>query len=166
MMWSFKYIVSFLYFLSVFLKLCQSKSDLIEHLPGLHQKPKFRQYSGYLDATEGRHLFYWFVESQKNPFKDPVVLWLNGGPGTSSLLGFFTENGPFRVLPNGQTVTYDKYSWNSLANILYIESPAGVGFSYSENNDYRTNDDETLKFNYEALNNFFEKYPQKNPYPC
>jgi cathepsin A (carboxypeptidase C) len=159
-MWSFKYIVSFLYFLSAFLSLCESKSDLIERLPGLHPNPKFRQYSGYLNATEGTHLFYWFIESQKNPSKDPVVLWLNGGPGVSSLMGLFTENGPFRVLPNGRTVTYDKYSWNSLANVLYIESPAGVGFSYSEKNDYRTSDDETLKFNYEALNDFFKKYPQ------
>jgi cathepsin A (carboxypeptidase C) len=96
------------------------ESDLIESLPGLDPKPKFRQYSGYLNATEGRHFFYWFFESQNNPSNDPVVLWLNGGPGCSSLLGLFTENGPFRVLPNGRTVIYDEYSWNSLANVLYI----------------------------------------------
>ncbi len=151
---------SFLYYLSIFLSLYALETDLIESLPGLDLKPKFRQYSGYLNATEGRHLFYWFFESQKNTSEDAVVLWLNGGPGLSSLVGLFEENGPFRVLPNGLTVTYDEYSWNSLANILYIESPAGVGFSYSDNNDYRISDDETLNFNYEALNDFFKKYPQ------
>jgi cathepsin A (carboxypeptidase C) len=144
----------------VFLSLCESRSDLIEKLPGIHRRLKFRQYSGYLEATEGRHLFYWFFESQKNPSRDPVILWLNGGPGYSSLMALFTENGPFRVLPNGRTVTYDKYSWNSIANVLYIESPAGVGFSYSDNNDYQTSDDESLKYNYEALKDFFKKYPK------
>ncbi len=142
------------------MRLCQSKSDLIKHLPGLHSRPEFRQYSGYLNATEGRHLFYWFTESQNNPYNDPVVLWLNGDPGTSSLLGFFEENGPFRVIPNGRTVICDEYSLNSFANVLYNESPPGVGFSYCENNDYRTSDDETLKYNYKGLNDFFKKYPQ------
>jgi cathepsin A (carboxypeptidase C) len=156
----FNYIVSILYFLSHFQSLIASKSDEIISLPGLYPSPDFKQYSGYLDATQGRHLFYWFVESQNNPSKDPVVLWLNGGPGGSSLYGLFTENGPFRVLPDGKTLTYDEHSWNSLANILYLESPAGAGFSYSDNNDYRTSDDQTLKFNYEALKDFFKKYPK------
>jgi cathepsin A (carboxypeptidase C) len=160
MMSFFKYIVSFLCFLSIFLCLCESKSDLIERLPGLGIKPKFHQYSGYLNATEGRHLFYWFLESQRDPSKDPVVLFLNGGPGISSLYGLFAENGPFRVLPSGRSVTYDPYSWNSVANVLYVDTPAGVGFSYSDDHDYRTNDDESLKFNYEALKDFFKKYPQ------
>jgi cathepsin A (carboxypeptidase C) len=47
-----------------------------------------------------------------------------------------------------------------LAKVLYVDSPVGVGFSYSDNNDYQTSDDETLKFIYEALNDFFKKYPQ------
>jgi cathepsin A (carboxypeptidase C) len=47
-----------------------------------------------------------------------------------------------------------------VANVLYVDTPAGVGFSYSDNNDYQTNDDESLKFNYEALKDFFKKYPQ------
>ncbi len=143
-----------------FLSLYALESDLIESLPGLDPKHKFRQYSGYLNATEGRHLFYWFFESQKNPSEDAVVLWLNGGPGSSSLEALFTQTEPFRVLPNGRRVTYDEYSWNSVSNVLYVDSPAGVGFSYSENNDYQTSDDETLKFIYKALNDFFEKYPQ------
>jgi carboxypeptidase C (cathepsin A) len=71
-------------------------------------------------------------------------------------MALFTENRPFRVLPNRQTITYDEYSW--IANALYIESPAGVGFSYSDNNDYQITDDESLKYNNEALKNFFKKF--------
>ncbi len=154
----FNCIVSILYFLNLFQSLFASNSDEIKYLPGLYPSPDFKQYSGYLDATQGRRLFYWFVESRNKPSKDPVVLWLNGGPGGSSLYGLFKENGPFRVLPDGKTLTYDEHSWNSLANVLYIESPTGVGFSYSDNYDYQTNDDQTLKFNYEALKHFFKKF--------
>jgi cathepsin A (carboxypeptidase C) len=159
-MWGFKYLVSFLYFLIAFLSLHALESDLIESLPGLDPKPKFRQYSGYLNATEGRHLFYWLFESQRNPAEDPLILWLNGGPGCSSLEGLFTENGPYRVSPDGTELSYDEYSWNSLANVLYLESPAGVGFSYQDNNDYKSNDFDTFKFNFEALKQFFVKFPQ------
>jgi cathepsin A (carboxypeptidase C) len=156
----FKYFLSFIYFLNAFISLYALESDLIESLPGLDPKPKFLQYSGYLNATEGRHLFYWFIESQKSPAEDPLILWLNGGPACSSLEGLFLENGPYRVSPDGTKLTYDEYSWNSLANVLYLESPAGVGFSYQDNNEYKSNDFDTLKFNFEALKQFFVKFPQ------
>jgi cathepsin A (carboxypeptidase C) len=134
-------------------------TDEIHSLPGLAVKSKFRQYSGYLNATNRRHFHYWFVESQKDPQKDPVILWLNGGPGCSSLGGFWTENGPYRVKSDGKTLFEDPYSWNNLGNILYLESPAGVGYSYQENNDLKTDDIQTAKDNYLALKNFFEKFP-------
>jgi cathepsin A (carboxypeptidase C) len=54
-------------------------TDEIHSLPGLAVKSKFRQYSGYLNATNGRYFHYWFVESQKDPQNDPVILWLNSG---------------------------------------------------------------------------------------
>lgn len=54
--------------------------DEVISLPGLSFKPKFRHYSGYLDSVNKTHLHYWFFESQ-NSTSDPVVLWLNGGPG-------------------------------------------------------------------------------------
>lgn len=71
-----------------------------------------------------------------------MVLWLNGGPGCSSLDGFLTEHGPFLIQGDGVTLEYNPYSWNLIANMLYIESPAGVGFSYSDDKMYVTNDTE------------------------
>ena len=118
-------------------------TDEIQSLPGLKQKPSFKQYSGYLSGGEDVYLHYWFVESQSNPKKDPVLLWLNGGPGCSSLTGFFTENGPIRVQSDGKTVTLDKNSWNTLANVLYLESPVGVGYSYYNKNKTFNNTDDT-----------------------
>uniref|UniRef100_A0A3P8X1X6 Carboxypeptidase n=1 Tax=Cynoglossus semilaevis TaxID=244447 RepID=A0A3P8X1X6_CYNSE len=118
-------------------------ADEINFLPGLHKQPNFRHYSGYLNVADGKHLHYWFVESQNDPSSDPVVLWLNGGPGCSSLDGLLTEHGPYLI-----------------ANMLYLESPAGVGFSYSDNKNYTTNDNEVSMNNYLALKKFFQLFPE------
>ena len=58
--------------------LSEPKEDLIINLPGLTWNIDYKMYSGYLDLSNGHHLFYWFTESVNNPQKDPVVLWLNG----------------------------------------------------------------------------------------
>lgn len=134
--------------------------DEIKSLPGLSSQPPWKQYSGYLDATGTKHLHYWFVESSNNPSTDPVVLWMNGGPGCSSDLGLLTEHGPFRVMRDGKTVVYNKYSWNQVANMLYLEAPAGVGFSYADDKNYTTDDDLVSLDNYVALQNFFKKFPE------
>ncbi|THG16054.1 hypothetical protein TEA_005589 [Camellia sinensis var. sinensis] len=92
----------------------------------------FQQFSGYVtvDDKKQKSLFYYFVEAEFDPFSKPLVLWLNGGPGCSSLgVGAFSENGPFR--PNRQVLVKNEYSWNREANMLYLETPVGVGFSYS-----------------------------------
>jgi len=73
------------------------EKDEVVILPGLKFQPSFKHYSGFLNGSDTRKLHYWFVESQNSPKVDPLVLWLNGGPGCSSLLGLLTENGPFQV---------------------------------------------------------------------
>jgi len=123
----------------------------------------FDMYSGYLTVNEshGRNMFYWFVESQSKPSVDPLVLWLNGGPGCSSLGGLMTENGPFWINKDGATLQTNPYSWNRIANVLYLESPSGVGFSTSNTSaDYTTGDDKTAMDSYLFLLKFFEKFPQ------
>ncbi|KAF9623000.1 hypothetical protein IFM89_035981 [Coptis chinensis] len=119
---------------SFYMKVVQSSlslNDRITMLPGQPQV-SFQQFSGYVtvDEKKQRALFYYFVEAEMNPASKPLVLWLNGGPGCSSLgVGAFSENGPFR--PSGEILVRNEYSWNREANMLYLETPVGVGFSFS-----------------------------------
>uniref|UniRef100_A0A8C5AKP5 Carboxypeptidase n=1 Tax=Gadus morhua TaxID=8049 RepID=A0A8C5AKP5_GADMO len=136
------------------------QGDEVVYLPGLGKQAAFKQYSGYLTIANNKHLHYWFVESQLNPAKDPVVLWLNGGPGCSSLDGMLTEHGPFLIQDDGVSLEYNPYSWNKISNMLYLESPVGVGFSYSKDKNYVTNDTEVSMNNYLALKQFFKLFPE------
>ncbi|XP_011086871.1 serine carboxypeptidase-like 45 [Sesamum indicum] len=140
-----------------------SVADRISQLPG-QPRVSFQQFSGYVnvDEKEERALFYYFVEAETDPASKPLVLWLNGGPGCSSLgVGAFSENGPFRPSGNAALVR-NEYSWNKEANILYLESPIGVGFSYSVNSSsYEgVNDKITARDNLVFLQNWFLKFPQ------
>ncbi|KAK0150055.1 Lysosomal protective protein [Merluccius polli] len=156
---SARHLSMFVFALLAVCTLAQYGPDEVKVLPGMAFKPNYRQWSGYLQAGPGKFLHYWFVTSQRDPLKDPLVLWLNGGPGCSSLDGFLSENGPFHVHDDGHTLYENKFSWNKVANILYLEAPAGVGYSYSDNKNYTTNDDLVADDNYLALQNFFVKFP-------
>ncbi|KIJ17963.1 hypothetical protein PAXINDRAFT_167613 [Paxillus involutus ATCC 200175] len=87
-------------------------------------------YTGYIDV-EARHLFFYFFESRNDPATDDVIFWTNGGPGCSSSLGLFMELGPCRVLTE-DGATYHPESWNTNANIFFVDQPIGVGFSYAD----------------------------------
>ncbi|KAG0713838.1 Lysosomal protective protein [Chionoecetes opilio] len=136
-------------------------ADEITHLPGLTHDIAFKHYSGYLLGDTGKHLHYWFVESSRDPVGDPVVLWMNGGAGCSSMEGLLAELGPYLINPDGKTLKKNPYAWNTMANVLFLEAPACVGLSYDDHNECSTGDDETSMSNYLALQDFFtNKFPE------
>ena len=145
--------------------LCNSakQADLVVNLPGLPDVPNFDMYSGFLDVpnSKGKSLHYIFVESQNNPTTDPLLLWLNGGPGCSSMDGFIYEHGPYVFSGNGTTLERNIYSWNTNANVIYLEAPAGVGFSIMGDisNNYTT-DLITAQDNLLALLQWFKEFPE------
>ncbi|XP_057801626.1 serine carboxypeptidase-like 20 isoform X2 [Salvia miltiorrhiza] len=122
--------------------------SLVRSLPGFKGTFPSKHYSGYV-TLEGNHppknLFYYFVVSERSPAHDPLVLWLNGGPGCSSFDGFVYEHGPFNFEASkggGLPVLHlNPYSWSKVASIIYLDSPVGVGFSYSANTSYYVNGD-------------------------
>ncbi|CDO77360.1 hypothetical protein BN946_scf184787.g9 [Trametes cinnabarina] len=94
-------------------------------------------------------MWFWFFEARHSPNTAPFTLWINGGPGTSSMEGVFQENGPCHVNADGETTVLNPYSWNNLSNstlivsppssfpqcltftlVIYIDQPIGTGFSY------------------------------------
>jgi len=118
-------------------------------------------------------LHYWLIESERDPTKDPIALWLNGGPGSSSLIGLFTENGQLATndlsLTENTTATpvlfYNPYSWSQSASVLYLEQPAGVGFSYCDGGSgtpvhCSNNDTSTAEDAYDFLVEWFKAYPE------
>ncbi|KAK2596159.1 carboxypeptidase C [Conoideocrella luteorostrata] len=118
-----------------------------------------KQYSGYLDDDDtDKHLFYWFFESRSNPSKDPVVLWLNGGPGCSSFIGLFDELGPSTIPNSDLKPVSNPYSWNSNANVIFIDQPVNTGYSYS-NNRTKTSP-AAAKDIYALLTLFFHEFPE------
>lgn len=95
-----------------------------------------------------------------NPSTDPVAFWTNGGPGCSGLLGFLTEQGPFRANKD-MSLKMNPFAWNQRTNMVFIEAPCGVGFSYSDNeDDYKTDDAQTAKDNFELIQQFMKRFPE------
>jgi len=137
------------------------ENDRIYKLPGVSRMPKYAMYSGYLDSNNTNHVFYWLVECN-DPTSKNLIIWFNGGPGCSSLDGFFYENGPLMFDKYTGRLNKNKYSWNKLGNIVYLESPIGAGFSYSDDADYlhSLNDDNTAELNYKTIQNLLLKYPK------
>ncbi|EKM57659.1 uncharacterized protein PHACADRAFT_138896 [Phanerochaete carnosa HHB-10118-sp] len=92
---------------------------------------KAQQYSGYLDIADEKHLFFWFFEARHEPENAPLMLWLNGGPGASSIAsGLLFENGPCRFNASSGRVVDNPFGWNEKVNIIYLDQPVGTGFSY------------------------------------
>jgi Serine carboxypeptidase len=138
-----------------------------------------KQISGYMDLKgskydengEDKHLFFWMFEkrgsspqennNKEEPVSDadiPFVVWLTGGPGCSSTLALLTENGPCTVNDDGRTTTVNPYSWTEAAHVLWLDQPAGVGYSYGADDD--SNEDMVAEDAYWFLQAFFKTYPQ------
>lgn len=151
---------------------------------------KVRSYAGHvhIDSTmypgNKNHLFYWFFESQTcSPHvavKDqqelvsetPLIIWLNGGPGASSLLGLFLENGPFTIGDDATgTISVTPNSWNQEAHVVYWDQPIGTGYSYTDDppdkkpREYVCDEEALSQMFWEGLREFFTLYGEYKDCP-
>ncbi|CUA72246.1 hypothetical protein RSOLAG22IIIB_00911 [Rhizoctonia solani] len=104
----------------------KENTGVCETTPGVYQA------SGYADLTASQSMWFWFFAARNNPDTAPLSIWLNGGPGSSSMIGLFQEMGPCRINPDGASVSRNPYSWNEYSNMLFIDQPIGVGYSHGE----------------------------------
>ena len=130
-------------------------------VPGDFCDPASKSLSGYFGVTGSKYdrdhskqYFYWFFErrsqsmlstesgdSSDDDEEIPLVIWLNGGPGCSSLLGLLLENGPCLINDDGRSTRLNPYSWTEEAHVLYLDQPAFAGYSYGDG--YDDSEDET-----------------------
>jgi cathepsin A (carboxypeptidase C) len=143
--------------------------DLVARLPEMDTST-FAMYSGFIPIpSSSKRLHFLLAESQGDWKTDPLIIWFNGGPGCSSLLAFATENGPYQMSAGQSTFHVNPQSWNLKANVLYIEQPAGVGFSYCNYTanpkdcefDDMTQSEDTLTF----VTAWLERYPSYKDKP-
>ncbi|KAG2441169.1 hypothetical protein HXX76_004021 [Chlamydomonas incerta] len=181
---------------------CSDSSDEVCSLPGLNGPPHVRMRAGYITVSEvsDRQLWYLVADREQQAAEaeadregaagrvqddeaaPPVLLWLTGGPGCSSLDAFIYEHGPFKFAFAGEAaqgqaagaeaagggkarevvIEPNPYSWTKLATVIYVDSPAGAGMSYSgrPDVDYHTNDEYTIADLVTFLEGLTERYPE------
>ncbi|PWA51842.1 peptidase S10, serine carboxypeptidase, Alpha/Beta hydrolase fold protein [Artemisia annua] len=163
-------LVPFLIIFLRFITLSNSKS-IVTNLPGFNGDLPFTLETGYIGVGEDEQdqqvqFFYYFVESQRNPSKDPVLFYLTGGPGTSALYPFLYQIGPLsfdfeRSWRGNITLELNPYSWTKVANVIFIDTPAGVGFSYAKTWEASRSSDSILALHsYEFLIKWFLEHPR------
>lgn len=104
-------------------------------------------------------MFFWYFPPQNGDADAPTVLWLQGGPGGSSLFGLMCEMGPIQNSVSPTEIEANPGSWNDVNGMLFIDNPVGAGFSYTTNNGYVTNEDEVAQNLFSELDQFFGMFP-------
>ncbi|KAL5556771.1 hypothetical protein UlMin_039007 [Ulmus minor] len=149
-------------------------SSIVESLPGFPGSLPFRLETGYIavDEKEDVQFFYYFVESDRNPRDDPLVLFFTGGPGCSGFSGLAFEIGPIhfnRVEYNGSLPTFvlNPHSWTKVSSIIFLDGPVGTGFSYSRTwQGYQSNNFVFAKRSFNFLKKWLLDHPKfiSNPF--
>lgn len=124
-------------------------------------------YTGYLNSGS-KHFYFAYFESRTNPTDDPLVLWLNGGPGCSSMTGLFMELGPCTVNEGGESARENPHSWINAANVFFLDQPIGVGFSYSSNKSAHGGEGGTFAASediYAFLRLWYKAFPESKSLP-
>ncbi|KAL7688151.1 putative peptidase S10, serine carboxypeptidase, alpha/Beta hydrolase [Plasmopara halstedii] len=137
----------------------KATEDLVHNLPGLDPSNNVTQHAGFISLYDDdtNRIFYWHIQTDQNADKAPLVIWLNGGPGCSSMQGLFLGISPFKVMKN-LTIGTNEHSWHKFANLLFVDQPVGTGMSYTKGNVYRSTEEAVAKDFYEFLIKFLQRH--------
>ncbi|XP_050439182.1 venom serine carboxypeptidase-like [Adelges cooleyi] len=148
------------------------KAKQLARVVDVFQPQTVISYSGYFTISKeyNSNLFFWFFPAPclYHDKEAPLILWLQGGPGASSMFGVFKEIGPFICSYKDEnfTITENPMSWHSNNSLLFIDSPVGTGFSFTDHNDgYATNFSSAGEQLFEALMQFYIMFPEQRPSP-
>ncbi|KMU91028.1 carboxypeptidase KEX1 [Coccidioides immitis H538.4] len=133
----------------------------VRSLPGQPDGPLLKMHAGHVevDHKNNGNLFFWHFQNRHIANRQRTVIWLNGGPGCSSMDGALMEIGPYR-LKDDHTLIYNEGSWDEFANILFVDQPVGTGFSYVNTNSYIHELDEMASHFVTFLEKWFELFPE------
>ncbi|PWA56686.1 serine carboxypeptidase-like 16 [Artemisia annua] len=149
-----------------------NSKTIVTSLPGYPGELPFKLETGYvgIGEKEEAQFFYYFVESERNPEEDPLIFYLTGGPGCSAVITFFYQIGPFSFnfdnAPENITMTLNPNSWTKMANVIFVDMPAGAGFSYATTKEASISSDSiVVKQAHDFLRKFLIDHPKflKNP---
>ncbi|XP_014372276.2 venom serine carboxypeptidase [Papilio machaon] len=123
---------------------------------------RIKSYAGFftVDKKYDSNQFFWYFPAMiPNNKNAPVIVWLQGGPGASSLYGLFTENGPLRV--RDEKFERRKYNWALSHHVIYIDNPVGTGFSFTKDpKGYCNNETQVGEQLYSTITQFFQLFPE------
>ncbi|CAG8627233.1 6064_t:CDS:10 [Acaulospora morrowiae] len=149
---------------TIFTKIAYAASAadyFVRSLPGLPDNSNTKSHAGHILIDESTHsnIFFWLMHNRHIADRSKLIIWLNGGPGCSSMDGVFLESGPWRI-NSDQTLRPNEGSWNEYANVLYVDQPVGTGFSFADSNSYLTNVTQVPGQFLLFLDKFFEIFPE------
>ncbi|GAB2219357.1 hypothetical protein Drorol1_Dr00006992 [Drosera rotundifolia] len=145
-----------------------SGQSIVRSLPGYSGDLPFKLETGYIGVGELEEVqvFYYFIESGREPTRDPLLLWLNGGPGCSGLSSILFDIGPLRIdveAYNGSlpSLVLNPHSWTKVANVLFVDQPVGTGFSYATiGSGYSSSDTQSSHQLYTFLRKWITYHPR------
>lgn len=129
--------------------------------------PNVTSYAGFLtvDVECGSNMFFWFFPAEADYKTAPLSIWLQGGPGASSLYGLFNENGPLALTPDGK-LKPRKFTWTHASSYLYIDNPVGTGFSFANSTEcYSRNETQVGRNLLIAVKQFLALFPELKKAP-
>ncbi|XP_065897203.1 probable serine carboxypeptidase CPVL [Dysidea avara] len=144
------------------------KARDLSEVKGIHSSLHYSSHAGFftVNETTNSNMYFWFFPAKNGDKNAPLLLWLQGGPGDSSLFALFNENGPIMIDKNGN-VQPRPVNWNEDYSIMYIDNPIGAGFSFTDSDEgYSSNEDQIADNLYECLQQFFLVFDdyQKNDF--
>lgn len=140
-----------------------TKARQLSLVSGIWPHPSYSAFFT-VNATTGSNMYWWFFPAQNGDASAPLLVYLEGGPGVSSLLSLFYQMGPFSVSLNATSLIPNPYTWNKEYAMIFIDNPVGTGFSFTKSPaGFTTNEQHVATDLYSLMEQFYTVFPAYKP---